>query len=135
MGGLKPIGSEKLQGMEKIHRIMEIARYNENTPNSVNETKSDAYSIRLVDGNTYKIVKERQGYIIKESTNGEDQYLETIQERKYYNSDGQLSNVKYYVYGKQINKYYVYDKQINKYILKFLSIIPVFIRSKVVYFL
>jgi antitoxin component YwqK of YwqJK toxin-antitoxin module len=46
-------------------------------------------------------------------------------ERKYYNSDGQLYNVEYYVYGKKI----------NKYVSKFLSIIPVFIRSKLVYFL
>ena len=37
MGGLKPIGSEKLEGMDKIRRIMEIARYNENIPNPVNE--------------------------------------------------------------------------------------------------
>ena len=29
MGDLKPIGSEKLQGEEKLRRIMEIARYNE----------------------------------------------------------------------------------------------------------
>ena len=35
MGGLKPIGSEKLEGMDKIKRIMEIARYNENIPHSV----------------------------------------------------------------------------------------------------
>ena len=26
---LRPIGSEKLQGMDKIQRIMEIAKYNE----------------------------------------------------------------------------------------------------------
>ena len=31
MGNLKPIGSEKLQGMDKINRIIEISRYNENT--------------------------------------------------------------------------------------------------------
>ena len=32
MADLKPIGSEKLQGMDKIRRIMEIATYNENIP-------------------------------------------------------------------------------------------------------
>ena len=42
MGDLKPIGSEKLQGQDKIRRIMEIARFNETTPSSINETsKSD----------------------------------------------------------------------------------------------
>ena len=30
MSGIRPIGSEKLQGMDKIKRIMEIARFNEN---------------------------------------------------------------------------------------------------------
>ena len=29
MGDLRPLGSEKLQGMDKIRRIMEFARYNE----------------------------------------------------------------------------------------------------------
>ena len=36
---LKPIGSEKLEGMEKIQRIMEITRYKENTPTPINEDK------------------------------------------------------------------------------------------------
>lgn len=89
MGGLKPIGSEKLQGMDKIRRIMEIAKYNENIPKPVNEVKSNTYSLQLADGKTYSIVKERQGYIIKESVNGEDHYVEHIQERKYYNSYSQ----------------------------------------------
>ena len=90
MGGLKPIGSEKLQGMDKIHRIMEIARYNENIPNSVNENKSNTYSINLADGNTYSIVKERQGYIIKSTINeGVEDYIEPIRERRYYNSYSQ----------------------------------------------
>ena len=34
--GLKPIGSEKLKGQDKINRIMEIARYNESEKNEVN---------------------------------------------------------------------------------------------------
>ena len=29
MADLRPLGSEKLQGMDKISRIMEIARYGE----------------------------------------------------------------------------------------------------------
>ena len=53
MGGLKPIGSEKLEGMDKIRRIMEIARYNENIPQVVNETKSTEYSVDMADGKTY----------------------------------------------------------------------------------
>jgi hypothetical protein len=90
MGGLKPIGSEKLEGMDKIRRIMEIARYNENIPNPVNENKSNEYSISLADGNTYSIVKEKQGYIIKSTINeGTLDYIEPIRERRYYNSYSQ----------------------------------------------
>jgi hypothetical protein len=87
MGGFKPIGSEKLEGMDKIRRIMEIARYNENIPQSVNETKSTEYSIDFADGNTYRIEKERNGYIIKMAINeSETDYIEPMKSRKYYSS-------------------------------------------------
>jgi len=90
MAGLRPIGSEKLEGMDKIRRIMEIARYNENIPQSVNETKSSEYRINLADGNTYEIAKERQGYIIKKSINeSEFDYIEPMKGRKYYSSYSQ----------------------------------------------
>ena len=90
MAGIRPIGSEKLEGMDKIRRIMEIARYNENIPQSVNETKSSEYRINLADGNTYEIAKERQGYIIKKSINeSEFDYIEPMKGRKYYPSYSQ----------------------------------------------
>ena len=90
MGGIKPIGSEKLEGMEKIKRIMEIARYKENIPQVVNETKSTEYSIQLADGNTYRIERERQGYIIKLAINESmSDYIEPMKSRKYYNSYSQ----------------------------------------------
>jgi len=41
MSKLKPIGSEKLQGIEKLQRIMEIARYKETIPNSINKGNSN----------------------------------------------------------------------------------------------
>jgi len=90
MAGLKPIGSEKLEGMNKIRRIIEIARYNENIPQSVNETKSTEYSIEFADGNTYRIEKERQGYIIKVAINESDSdYINQMTSRKYYSSYSQ----------------------------------------------
>jgi len=90
MAGLKPIGSEKLEGMDKIRRIMEIARYNENIPQTVNETKSTEYSIEFADGNTYRIEKERQGYIIKVAINESDSdYINQMTSRKYYSSYSQ----------------------------------------------
>ena len=87
MGGLRPIGSEKLEGMDKIRRIMEIARYNENIPTPVNENKRTDYTIELSDGNEYAIVKERQGYIIKRTiSESVNDYIDPIQNRKYYSS-------------------------------------------------
>ena len=90
MGGLKPIGSEKLQGMDKIKRIIEIARFNENIPQPVNETKSTDYSTQLADGNTYFIVREKSGYIIKQGLNESTaDYMDPMQNRKYFSSYSQ----------------------------------------------
>jgi len=90
MGDLKPLGSEKLQGQDKLKRIMEIARVNEVIPNSINETAKSEYSIQLADGNNYEIVKERQGYVIKKIvTESETEYIEPMKNRKYYSSYSQ----------------------------------------------
>ena len=90
MADLKPIGSEKLQGQDKIKRIMEIARFNETIPTNINETSRSEYSINLVDGNQYQIVKEKMGYIIKKNINESDvDYIEPMKNRKYYSSYSQ----------------------------------------------
>ena len=90
MGGLKPIGSEKLDGMDKIRRIMEIARYNENIPTPINEDKSSEYKLSLADGNTYEIIKERQGYIIKQTiSESVSDYIAPMKNRRYYSSYSQ----------------------------------------------
>jgi iron-sulfur cluster repair protein YtfE (RIC family) len=90
MADLKPIGSEKLEGQDKIRRIMEIARFNEALPELVNETAKSQYSVSLADGNNYEIVKERQGYIIKKTiSESETDYIEPMKNRKYYNSYSQ----------------------------------------------
>jgi hypothetical protein len=90
MGGIKPIGSERLEGINKLRRIMEIARYKENIPQKVNETKSTEYSINLADGNVYRIEKERQGYIIKLAINeSESEYIEPMKARRYYSAYSQ----------------------------------------------
>jgi hypothetical protein len=90
MGKLKPIGSEKLTGDAKIKRIMEIARYNENTPSSLNETSRTEYGLDLADGNNYQIIKERQGYIIKRTiSESQTEYIEPMKNRKYYSSYSQ----------------------------------------------
>jgi hypothetical protein len=90
MGDLKPIGSEKLTGQEKINRILQIARYNETVPSSLNESSRSEYNINLADGLKYEIVKERQGYIIKRGINESNlDYIEPIKNRKYYSSYSQ----------------------------------------------
>jgi len=87
MSKLKPIGSEKLKGQEQINRILEIAKYKENLPNSINETARTDYSTKLVDGNVYYIVKEKMGYIIKKGLNESTlDYMEPMKNRVYYTS-------------------------------------------------
>jgi hypothetical protein len=90
MGKLRPIGSEKLEGMDKIRRMIEISQYNLITPKPINEVSSNEYRKTLADGNTYHIVKERTGYVIKkglyEST---AEYIEPIKNRKFYPSYSQ----------------------------------------------
>lgn len=90
MADLRPIGSEKLTGQDKINRIMEIARFNEVIPQTINETAKSEYSVALADGNKYEIVKERQGYIIKKTiSESETDYIEPMKNRKYYSSYSQ----------------------------------------------
>jgi len=90
MADLKPIGSEKLTGQDKISRIMEIARFKEVMPKAINETAKSEYSVSLADGHKYEIVRERQGYIIKKTiSESETEYIEPMKNRKYYSSYSQ----------------------------------------------
>lgn len=89
MADLKPIGSEKLQGQEKIARILEIARYKENIPSNVNENSRTEFAKTLADGQTYEIVKEKLGYVIKQHVNESLDYVEPMKNRKYYKSYSQ----------------------------------------------
>jgi hypothetical protein len=90
MSDLRPLGSERLQGDEKIRRILEIARYKEVPKQVVNEVSSVEYSKTLSDGVKYVIAKEKLGYIIKKSINeGVEEYIEPMKNRRYYNSYSQ----------------------------------------------
>jgi hypothetical protein len=87
MADLRPIGSEKLQGMDKLRRIMEIATYRETPKTELNNLSTTNYTIQLSDGNFYGIVKERQGYIIKTGVNESNMdYSDPMKNRKYYRS-------------------------------------------------
>jgi hypothetical protein len=91
MADLRPIGSEKLEGSDKLRRIMEIANYG--NPNSnINESSSSAseYSIQLADGNYYGIVREKSGYIVKRGINESQlDYIDPMKNRKYHSSYSQ----------------------------------------------
>lgn len=89
MADLKPIGSERLQGQEKIQRILEISRYKENIPNSINETSRVEFGKTLADGNQYEIVREKLGYVIKKRIDESLDYIDQMKNRKYYKSYSQ----------------------------------------------
>jgi len=110
MADLKPLGSEKLQGMEKIQRILEIARFNESTPSRINETSKNEYSLQLADGNEYQIVREKTGYIIKQTiSESEVDYIAPMRERKYYDSYSQALK-RLNLMAKEMNELYGNDE-------------------------
>ena len=124
MADLKPIGSEKLTGQDKIKRIMEIARFNEATPSNINENSSNKYSLTLADGQNYQIVFEKQGYIIKKSLNeSETDYIEPMKNRKYFSSYSQALK-RLNLLAKEVNRLNENDEEISlfgeqkKFVLK-----------------
>ena len=113
MADLKALGSEKLQGIEKINRIMEIARYKETPKNLVNEVSSVDYTITLADGKTYGIVKEKLGYIIKSGLNESTMdYVDSMRHRKHYRSYSEAMK-KLNLMASEINRVTGYDENIS----------------------
>jgi hypothetical protein len=68
MSDLKPLGSERLQGDEKLKRIMEIANYGRTPKQTINESSNVEYIKESTNG-TYGIVKEKDGYYVKKGLN------------------------------------------------------------------
>jgi len=66
MGNLKPLGSEKLQGDEKLKRILELTYYG-NKPRTPEKNNFD-YITETING-VYGIVKEKDGYYVKKGLN------------------------------------------------------------------
>ena len=103
MGDLKPIGSEKLQGEEKLRRIMEIARFGEVERSTSNVNETVDYTRQLADGKYYSIIHEKNGYIIKSGLNeSEMDYAERIENRRYHSS-----------YSKALKKLNLMAKELN----------------------
>lgn len=66
MGDLKPLGSEKLSGDDKLKRILELTYYKNNNKNtSSNKTEL----VRESTNGVYGIVKEKDGYYVKRGLN------------------------------------------------------------------
>ena len=66
MADLKPLGSEKLNGDEKLKRILELTYYN----NNKKSTGSKAELVKeSTNGGVYGIVKEKDGYYVKRGLN------------------------------------------------------------------
>jgi len=90
MADIRPLGSERLDGVDKIKRIMEIAKYKDAVSQPINENSTTEYNITFADGNQYGIVKERQGYIIKQFVaEGQSDYIEPMKNRKYFSGYSQ----------------------------------------------
>lgn len=124
MADLKPIGSEKLQGMEKIARIMEIARYGEKPKEEINLNETLTYTRTLSDGYMYGIVKEKNGYILKKGLNESSlDYMDIINNRKYYTSYSQAFK-RFNLLAGEINRLTENEKGVSlfgedkKYVLK-----------------
>ena len=106
MSKLKPIGSEKLQGSQKLNRMLEIAMYKEVKKDTLNENFTNEYNILLPDGNQYSIVKEKLGYIIKKGLNESTlDYIEPMKNRTYYRSYSQAFK-KLNLITKELNELY-----------------------------
>jgi hypothetical protein len=87
MADLRPLGSEKLQGMNKIDRILQLSYYMDAPIVESDNNKTLNYSVVLSDGKTYGIVKEKLGYIIKSGLNESTlDYTDNMRNRKYYRS-------------------------------------------------
>ena len=112
MADLKPIGSEKLTGTDKLRRIMEIATYNEHLSNPVNENSSSTYNVTLADGFNYTIVREKNGYVIKKGLNESVDYMEPMKNRKYYSSYSQAFK-RLNLITKEINALYENENNLN----------------------
>ena len=66
MGDLKPLGSEKLNGDEKLRRILELTYYNNNKNNTASQRAE--YISESTTG-VYGVVKEKDGYYVKKGLN------------------------------------------------------------------
>ena len=68
MAELKPLGSEKLNGDDKLKRILELTYFNSNKNNSRSSSKPELVK-ESKNGGVYGVVKEKDGYYVKRGLN------------------------------------------------------------------
>ena len=68
MAELKPLGSEKLNGNDKLKRILELTYFNNNKNNSRSSSKPELVK-ESKNGGIYGVVKEKDGYYVKRGLN------------------------------------------------------------------
>lgn len=72
MADLKPLGSEKLNGDDKLKRILDLTYYgtSKNTANtSSNNNKKTEFLSESINGFKFGVVKEKDGYYVKKGLN------------------------------------------------------------------
>jgi hypothetical protein len=67
MAEFKPLGSEKLNGDDKLKRILELTYYN--NPNKKSQPRTTELVSESKNGGVYGIVKEKDGYYVKRGLN------------------------------------------------------------------
>ena len=68
MAELKQLGSEKLNGNDKLKRILELTYFNNNKNNSRSSSKPELVK-ESKNGGVYGVVKEKDGYYVKRGLN------------------------------------------------------------------
>jgi hypothetical protein len=68
MADIKPLGSEKLNGDEKLKRILELTYFNQNNKKSNSSSKPELVK-ESTTGGVFGIVKEKDGYYVKRGLN------------------------------------------------------------------
>jgi hypothetical protein len=68
MAELKPLGSEKLNGDDKLKRILELTYFNSNKNNGRSSSKPELVK-ESKNGGVYGVVKEKDGYYVKRGLN------------------------------------------------------------------
>jgi len=114
MKELRPLGSEKLTGDEKIKRILEIANYGRTAKPSVSVDKPE-YVTESKIGGVYGIVKEKDGFYVKKGlTENSLEYIGGMfmKNKNKFSSYGEAYKRLDYLIGQEILQ------EATKYVLK-----------------